>query len=90
MEGEELFAEAVVELFLPFGGEEGDDGVGAGEEVRAVAPDAIRRIGFGNVGWVPEEGRGLVEGKRWEGQGRRAGYSRDLGLFSLLRGRSLR
>lgn len=45
-EGKELLAEAVVALAGPFGGQKGNDGVGAGEEVVAVAPDAVNGVGL--------------------------------------------
>ena len=51
-EGPEFFHQAVVEFFGPFLGEEGDDGVGALEELVAVAPVGVGGIAAGDAGGV--------------------------------------
>lgn len=63
LEYEELLAKAVVLLFLPLGGEEGDYVGMAAEEGRAVAPDGVFRIGLGylfRVSGARSEARLLV------------------------------
>ena len=51
--GEELFPQDVMLLFLPFAGQELDNGCGAGEELVAIAPDAVRRVGFDDFYRIP-------------------------------------
>src|SRR5262249_8375419 len=45
-EGPDLFDQAVVELALPFAGQEGLDLLASAQELRAVAPEAVDRIGL--------------------------------------------
>lgn len=49
---EELFTQLVVVLFVPLPGQKFDDLLRAGEEVVAVAPDAVGGVGFGDGYWV--------------------------------------
>src|SRR5690606_1100525 len=44
-EGPEVLAERVVELPLPLAGQEGDDLVATGDELVAIAPDRVGRVG---------------------------------------------
>ena len=48
----QFFDKAVVEFATPLPGEEGLDFRAAGDEFGAVAPDAVRRIGQGDLGGV--------------------------------------
>lgn len=52
LESEKFFAETVVLLLLPLGGQEGDNFIMALEEGGAVAPDAVFGVGFGYVSWI--------------------------------------
>ena len=49
VEGPELFDEAIVELAAPFSGEEFDDLFAAVDELGAVSPFAVYRVGEGNL-----------------------------------------
>ena len=49
VEGPEVLAECVVELSLPFLGEEGDDLGASTDEGVAVAPDRVLRVGAGDL-----------------------------------------
>ena len=51
-EGKELLAQFVVVFFVPFPGQEVDDGGGAGEEFVSVSPDAIFGVCLGHAFWV--------------------------------------
>lgn len=51
-ERKQLFAKLVIVFFLPFLGEELDDLVGALDELVAVSPDGVGRVGFGDGLWV--------------------------------------
>ena len=45
---EKLLPQAIVRLPGPFAGQESDDGVGAGEKLVSVSPDAVFSVGFGH------------------------------------------
>lgn len=63
---EKLLAQTIRLLFLPLGGQEIDDGLGAGQEKISVTPDGVIGVCFGNDGGIPQdfllEGRAAVSG----------------------------
>lgn len=79
-EGEQLLAEGVVLLFLPFLGQEVLDGGSSGKERGPISPDAVGGVGLGNHFWVSAR----VRRSRATGLGMRTGRSRGLVPFSLL------
>src|SRR5712692_9411381 len=50
--GPDLLDQAIVELALPFASQERDDGVAALDELRAVAPAAVDRVGESDTGGI--------------------------------------
>lgn len=83
----------VIQLSLPFGGQEPHDLFRALDEGGAVAPDTVRRVAFGDGDWVAAVPHGLGEfdffvgggGGEWGLEGRHRGL-----LFSFQQAKGLR